>query len=510
MNLEKCLESLSEKEYEKLRKLYSDEELSINDLAREIYISFFSNSLVFTDEELNALRLLSEKKEVKKVSKYLLKYGYVYKIDDKYVLPDNFKSSVCAFFQDLPVRERKVLVLSFYMSSNGVLELNTLIKLMDKSGAKITKDEAIDISKENNYVIDNNMIYLNEFVLKNFDKNAFATNAYVPKEYKVFDLKEMLDIIYLKEDFFSSRLFELLKDKVSDITKVSIFIDFISVLAFAEFFSLKTFDFLLKKFDIKLKSEEKKEILNFISGVTVILPCWFYKGYSFIEIHNGSKECTNMIKKMVDDAKKYDIKVDLYNYVFAYVTINGIIEADKLLDIFKEHHNIVLEKELLFELIKVEDYIKEKNGYLFLFDDDEDMFNYLLNEKKKVSSYKLIDNFEEILSEFERNCNKLDELLLSYGLKGEVCDLTRVLLLFGNLSKLSLEGILSYYNINLDLKKFSNLFKEINSLKKDFRLWYLNGYKLFEIENVNKKVKIGRNEKCPCGSGKKYKQCCGK
>ena len=23
-------------------------------------------------------------------------------------------------------------------------------------------------------------------------------------------------------------------------------------------------------------------------------------------------------------------------------------------------------------------------------------------------------------------------------------------------------------------------------------------------------AKIGRNDKCPCGSGKKYKQCCGK
>ena len=25
-----------------------------------------------------------------------------------------------------------------------------------------------------------------------------------------------------------------------------------------------------------------------------------------------------------------------------------------------------------------------------------------------------------------------------------------------------------------------------------------------------RKVKIGRNDPCPCGSGKKYKQCCGK
>ena len=26
---------------------------------------------------------------------------------------------------------------------------------------------------------------------------------------------------------------------------------------------------------------------------------------------------------------------------------------------------------------------------------------------------------------------------------------------------------------------------------------------------VNKKKKIGRNDPCPCGSGKKYKKCCG-
>ena len=31
------------------------------------------------------------------------------------------------------------------------------------------------------------------------------------------------------------------------------------------------------------------------------------------------------------------------------------------------------------------------------------------------------------------------------------------------------------------------------------------------IKNAPKKVvKVGRNDACPCGSGKKYKQCCGK
>ncbi|MBT7153787.1 MAG: SEC-C domain-containing protein, partial [Deltaproteobacteria bacterium] len=31
-----------------------------------------------------------------------------------------------------------------------------------------------------------------------------------------------------------------------------------------------------------------------------------------------------------------------------------------------------------------------------------------------------------------------------------------------------------------------------------------------ESEPVRTEPKIGRNQPCPCGSGKKYKKCCGK
>ena len=30
-----------------------------------------------------------------------------------------------------------------------------------------------------------------------------------------------------------------------------------------------------------------------------------------------------------------------------------------------------------------------------------------------------------------------------------------------------------------------------------------------QTEEITENKKIGRNEKCPCGSGKKYKHCCG-
>ena len=31
-----------------------------------------------------------------------------------------------------------------------------------------------------------------------------------------------------------------------------------------------------------------------------------------------------------------------------------------------------------------------------------------------------------------------------------------------------------------------------------------------ESTTIRKEKKIGRNDPCPCGSGKKYKKCCGK
>ena len=38
---------------------------------------------------------------------------------------------------------------------------------------------------------------------------------------------------------------------------------------------------------------------------------------------------------------------------------------------------------------------------------------------------------------------------------------------------------------------------------------HLQGIMFFDREH-KEKPKIGRNDKCPCGSGKKYKKCCGK
>lgn len=72
---------------------------------------------------------------------------------------------------------------------------------------------------------------------------------------------------------------------------------------------------------------------------------------------------------------------------------------------------------------------------------------------------------------------------------------------------------LQAYQIEADEER--NIFaEELTKLANSVRRWGYRGYTQNEIDNKSKtvveEIKIGRNEPCICGSGKKYKKCCGK
>ena len=52
----------------------------------------------------------------------------------------------------------------------------------------------------------------------------------------------------------------------------------------------------------------------------------------------------------------------------------------------------------------------------------------------------------------------------------------------------------------------SGLDEASDFVKEDGRWFYVDGHAISPV----KSNKIGRNDPCPCGSGKKYKKCCGK
>jgi len=58
--------------------------------------------------------------------------------------------------------------------------------------------------------------------------------------------------------------------------------------------------------------------------------------------------------------------------------------------------------------------------------------------------------------------------------------------------------------------KFCN-HHEVSTFVKDEEGWkFEDGVMVGEKPTVRESPKIGRNDPCPCGSGKKYKKCCGK
>ena len=76
-----------------------------------------------------------------------------------------------------------------------------------------------------------------------------------------------------------------------------------------------------------------------------------------------------------------------------------------------------------------------------------------------------------------------------------------------------IEVFLQAYQIESDAERdiFS---EELTKLANSVRRWAYKGYTQAELDNKKKtvvvEVKIGRNDPCICGSGKKYKKCCGK
>ncbi len=76
------------------------------------------------------------------------------------------------------------------------------------------------------------------------------------------------------------------------------------------------------------------------------------------------------------------------------------------------------------------------------------------------------------------------------------------------------EDIINGIDVKIDKEDEARVFNIVNKFIKNIPLWKYRGATINEKEGSNKKVEskkeIGRNDPCPCQSGKKYKKCCGK
>ncbi len=156
--------------------------------------------------------------------------------------------------------------------------------------------------------------------------------------------------------------------------------------------------------------------------------------------------------------------------------------------------NVIADKELVsISSLKDEDFSKKI----------QDLYSSKKKDRVNIVGQKENENLEKriflqvIDFSWRSHLQYLEQLrqvigLRSYGQKDPLSEFKKeAFVLF--------EGLLE--KIKIDIIKFLiNLNIVISSEKQNEEK---------QVEEINENKKIGRNEKCPCGSGKKYKHCCG-
>ncbi|MBC2856137.1 SEC-C domain-containing protein [Cetobacterium sp. 2A] len=259
----------------------------------------------------------------------------------------------------------------------------------------------------------------------------------------------------------------------------------------------------------KLKKLTKKELLDNLSIFEIKMPQSALKD-KMIEGVAGfvqNKENKDVVEKIERKAK----------LVKAIVNFYGVISLEDIRMVLEKSLKSSIEAEELENFINNFYMIKGKLSY---------------NEEKKL--YTSLNVQDEQLDKIIEEINKMKTLhynilplseLLRYSDRnylGKLSGMERIEKLIGE--KRFARLIVDTKNDNVPADIFKNIFSEITTETKEqaqqladeimkfmnnIYLWVLKGHSPNEIMRNFKEKKIGRNDPCKCGSGKKYKKCCG-
>jgi len=209
----------------------------------------------------------------------------------------------------------------------------------------------------------------------------------------------------------------------------------------------------------------------------------------------------------VNNLREYLIKI-----------LNRDISIENIKEIIKENQKIYHEIKFLSELKEIEKYEFVANSKL----SDPVRMLYAQNnnncEYKAFAREQLLEAGQPNFAEWYNEHKELyDYIVKNYGLsdvEGKMLVAAVINgLKDGSTIEQTMEVLNSCFNFE-DNKERKEVEDIVVKMQGATRLWALRGYTPVEVGQVKTKTvvkgqKVGRNEKCPCGSGKKYKKCCG-
>lgn len=281
--------------------------------------------------------------------------------------------------------------------------------------------------------------------------------------------------------------------------------------------------------DVNLKYELE---VNFLESILIIEESIIDNNKIHIRFHEGMK---NKLAKFINNENEKIIKKNqiIVDMIINIVDIYGLIKDYELLDMLNKFLNYNINMSYLIQLINLQIDLRNE---IIIGDTKNGNEIYLMTT--------LISNPEEIIYERERrdlyykeytkqelNRNIFESLVERREVREVIEFLKKKKVEFAKEATITM--IMYIMNIvQIDVNDFMELikidFKDIDEAKEYLRLvmnlhnniphYSLYGYspnELLEMHLENssvkeerKKSKIGRNDPCPCGSGKKYKNCC--
>lgn len=228
----------------------------------------------------------------------------------------------------------------------------------------------------------------------------------------------------------------------------------------------------------------------------------------------------------------------LHNYALATIHLYGAITQDEFVEIFNQQNNQKTSVDELFPILLR--HIAVGAPYCFwdeyivcdgFEDNDFEDVNDLIREcgdkpryipeKKELLRYSDWDYYENTVQ-----TDRLKQFLSAKRLNGTASiDEIVAELQYSCTIEAGTQQIfdtLDEYGVSIKDSEMNTIIDILMGMKNNTRLWANKGHTPDEIaalygfpslqpkHKVGGQRKIGRNEPCPCGSGKKYKRCCGR
>lgn len=269
-------------------------------------------------------------------------------------------------------------------------------------------------------------------------------------------------------------------------------------------------------------------------------------GYLHIIEEPSNRLCTipmeikEVLAAMIADGfKKKKARCDLlHSYALAATNLYGVISQDDFVQLFnnqnQEHTSVEELFPVLLKHIAVDAPYCFWDEYIVCDEFEENDFKDVrdllarvdgkpryIPDKKEFLRYSDWDYFEQTDSTLHFEEYLCSQMGLSHNNAREL--ITEIH--FAVAVEANTQQIFNILYENLDdlsSTQFGEIAELVMNMSNSTRQWSNNGHtpeelsrlfrqpKLIQFPGQQKKQKIGRNDLCPCGSGKKYKKCCGR